>query len=82
MELQFAKRPTASSLAANQKGGVVKPLPRNLEGRKVSLLTNYYKFEFINPNKNNVFKYHVKFTPEISDNSKTVRCKLVNGLRS
>ena len=44
-------------------------------------MTNYYRFEFQNPDKKKIFKYHVKFSPDISDNSKKVRCKLVNGLR-
>ena len=44
-------------------------------------MTNYYRFEFSNPDKKKIFKYHVKFTPEVGDNSKKMRCKLVNQLR-
>lgn len=48
----------------------------------MTLLTNYYKFDFMNPDKKKVHKYHVKFEPELSDNSQRVRSKLVNGIRS
>lgn len=44
-------------------------------------MTNYYKFEFMNKDRRAVYKYHVKFTPELSEQSKKVRCKLINGLR-
>lgn len=47
----------------------------------MDLLTNYYKFHFNNPDKKHVFKYNVKFTPDIPDNSKKCRNKLVNQLR-
>ena len=44
-------------------------------------MTNYYKFNFVNPNKKSVFKYNVKFTPDIPDNSKKPRNKLMNQIR-
>ena len=44
-------------------------------------MTNYYKFNFNNPDRKKVFKYNVKFTPDIPDNSKKCRNKLVNQLR-
>ena len=44
-------------------------------------MTNYYKFNFVNPDKKKVFKYNVKFEPDIPDNSKKCRNKLVNQLR-
>ena len=44
-------------------------------------MTNYYKFNFINPDRKKVFKYNVKFTPDIPDNSKKCRNKLINQLR-
>jgi len=44
-------------------------------------MTNYYKFNFTNPNKRNVYKYNVKFDPELPDNSKKLRNKLVNSVR-
>lgn len=84
MEFQLATRPVASSVSlikSQAQKTEQKPISENLKGRQVSLLTNYYKFEFQNPDKKSVYKYHVKFTPELSDNSKKVRCKLVNGLR-
>lgn len=59
----IAKRPTASSCSKYQK---------------VSLMTNYYKFNFSNPDRKSVFKYSVKFTPDIPDNSKKPRNKLIN----
>ena len=81
--MQFAKRPVKATNVPG-KGGVVQQvaLHKSLVGKNVSLLTNYYRFEFANPEKKKIFKYHVKFTPEISDNSKKMRCKLVNGLRT
>ena len=44
-------------------------------------MTNYYKFNFSNPEKKSVFKYNVKFTPDIPDNSKKPRNKLMNQIR-
>jgi aubergine-like protein len=44
-------------------------------------MTNYYKFNFTNPERRNVFKYNVKFTPDLPDNSKKPRNKLVNTVR-
>ncbi|CDW80416.1 macronuclear development protein 1 [Stylonychia lemnae] len=67
MELQLAKRPSPSTLVM---------------GKKVKLLTNYYRFNFTNPKKNQIFKYTVKFTPEIPDNSRKIRNKVVNAIRS
>eukprot|EP00347_Sterkiella_histriomuscorum_P022394 403330644 len=66
MELQLAKRPSQSSLAV---------------GKKVNLMTNYYRFNFTNPKKNQIFKYAVKFSPELPDNSNKVRSKIVNKIR-
>ena len=63
--LAIAKRPTMNQ-ASRQNF------------RKVNLMTNYYKFNFSNPDRKHVFKYAVKFTPEIPDNSKKCRNKLVN----
>ena len=62
----IAKRPTASSCSKYQR---------------VNLMTNYYKFNFSNPDRKSVFKYNVKFTPDIPDNSKKPRNKLMNQLR-
>ena len=67
-QLQIAKRPVANA-AARQNF------------RTVNLMTNYYKFNFCNPDRKKVFKYNVKFTPDIPDNSKKCRNKLVNQLR-
>lgn len=47
----------------------------------MKLVSNYYSFAFTNPSKNRVFKYCVKFSPEIPDNSKKVRNKVVNAAR-
>ena len=67
-QLAIAKRPQANnSIRSNF--------------RKVNLLTNYYRFNFSNPDRKHVFKYNVKFTPDIPDNSKKCRNKLVNQLR-
>ena len=66
--LQIAKRPQISTVARQK-------FP------KVNLLSNYYKFNFKNPDRRTVFKYNVKFTPDIPDNSKKCRNKLVNQLR-
>ena len=66
MEFAIAKRPDPTSTA---------------NFKKVSLLSNYYKFQFTNPKKNHIFKYSVKFTPEVPDNSRKVRNKIVNGVR-
>ncbi len=49
--------------------------------RKVHLLANYYAFKFTNPQRKNVFKYTVKFEPEIPDNSTRMRKKLINSNR-
>ena len=66
-QLAIAKRPAANSAAQRF--------------RPVSLMTNYYKFNFTNPERKHIFKYNVKFTPDIPDNSKKCRNKLVNQLR-
>lgn len=50
--------------------------------KKVHLLANYYAFKFTNPQRNNVFKYTVKFEPELPDNSDRMRKKLVNTNRA
>ena len=68
-EFQIATRPQASKAVRSQNF------------RRVSLMTNYYKFNFSNPDRKHVFKYNVKFTPDIPDNSGKVRNKLVNQLR-
>lgn len=73
MQLSLPTRPKPSQVS--RSGGP------QLKGRPVSLLTNYYKFEFLNNDRKRVYKYHVKFTPELSEQSKKVRCKLINGLR-
>jgi len=44
-------------------------------------MANYYKFKFTNPEKKCVFKYSVKFTPDVPDNSKKIRSKVFNGIR-
>ena len=67
-QLAIAKRPQANPAA---RGNF----------RQVSLMSNYYKFNFSNPQRRHVFKYNVKFTPDIPDNSKKCRNKLVNQLR-
>jgi hypothetical protein len=68
-QLAIAKRP-----AYNPSCNIGKP-------QKVQLLANYYKFKFTNPDKKNVFKYAVKFTPDIPDNSRKIRSKVFNGIR-
>lgn len=50
--------------------------------KQVSLLANYYAFKFTNPQRNNVFKYTVKFIPDIPDNSDRMRKKLINANRA
>lgn len=49
-----------------------------VDTRPVQLLANYYAFKFTNPRLQNVFKYTVKFEPEIPDNSSKLRKKLVS----
>ena len=78
MQFEIARRPSPSTVAGGQKGVQLHP---SLVGRQVSLLTNYYRFEFANKEKKVVHKYHVKFTPEVSDNSHKMKCKLVNAIR-
>ena len=54
-------------------------LPANpVKTQAVSLLANYYAFKFTNPNRKHVFKYTVKFEPEIPDNSNKMRNKVLN----
>jgi hypothetical protein len=68
-QLAIAKRP-----AANPASVVGRP-------QTVPLMANYYKFKFTNPDKKNVFKYSVKFTPDVPDNSKKIRSKVFHGTR-
>ena len=44
-------------------------------------MANYYKFNFTNPQRKNVFKYSVKFDPEIPENSSKTRNKVINKVR-
>jgi len=54
-------------------------LPANpIKTQVVSLLANYYAFRFTNPNRKHVFKYTVKFEPEIPDNSSKMRNKILS----
>ena len=48
----------------------------------MALTTNFYRFNFTNPKKNQIFKYAVKFTPEVPDNSGRLRGKIVNKVRA
>jgi hypothetical protein len=68
----LATRPTRSNNAHIDNPG------QGLEKRPIQLLANYYAFKFTNPKLQNVFKYTVKFEPEIPDNSTRMRKKLVS----
>ena len=65
--ITFPKRPQASDVALYKQ-------------KSISLRTNYYRFEFDNKCRE-VQKYNVKFTPELPDASKTVRCKVVHQVK-
>jgi hypothetical protein len=41
-------------------------------------MANFYAFKFTNPKLQHVFKYTVKFDPEIPDNSTRMRKKLIS----
>jgi aubergine len=68
MSLALATRPKPSKHAL-------------IQSKPVKLLANYYKFNFMNPQKKAVFKYSVKFDPEIPENSSKTRNKVINQVR-
>ena len=66
MALVLPKKPVSAMMASS---------------KRVKLISNYYNFIFTNPKKNKIFKYFVKFSPEVPDNSRKVRNKIMHGVR-
>ncbi len=64
----MATRPARSAVAGQD----------SVERQPQRLMANYYAFKFTNPKLQHVFKYTVKFDPEIPDNSTRMRKKLIS----
>ena len=51
------------------------------ESSEIKVMTNYFKIVFDNDGLNTLFKYNIDFTPDIPDNSRKLRQKIVNEAR-
>jgi len=66
MELQLATRPQRSAQAV---------------GKSQKVFSNFFNLKFNSPDIKGIQKYHVKFTPEVPDNSGALKKAILRKIR-